>query len=239
MKQLSALGARRHAFFRSPRRMRPLGGRLDESEMLGSTPYTYYGGEGPSVGALPHPRVSPPPPPPPLHPSLCPFSLCSFPVPLLPGEGGTAPAPRRHPCVCTHACAHPRTQMCITHTFTPAHIRAHMSTQTRPRTRTPTPPPPAGHCGGGAAAPLPRTKPQLRGFCAPFRPHLFQLPPGPAAYGRSPPPRRDGMGAAGRPRRLPRPRRSLQTHPPIGCVFKASPPTRGFPGTPCCPAVSF
>ncbi|NXB51214.1 LHX5 protein, partial [Leucopsar rothschildi] len=34
---------RRHAFFRSPRRMRPLGGRLDESEMLGSTPYTYYG----------------------------------------------------------------------------------------------------------------------------------------------------------------------------------------------------
>lgn len=47
MKQLSALGARRHAFFRSPRRMRPLGGRLDESEMLGSTPYTYYGGKGP------------------------------------------------------------------------------------------------------------------------------------------------------------------------------------------------
>lgn len=45
MKQLSALGARRHAFFRSPRRMRPLGGRLDESEMLGSTPYTYYGGK--------------------------------------------------------------------------------------------------------------------------------------------------------------------------------------------------
>lgn len=25
--------------------MRPLGGRLDESEMLGSTPYTYYGGK--------------------------------------------------------------------------------------------------------------------------------------------------------------------------------------------------
>lgn len=24
--------------------MRPLGGRLDESEMLGSTPYSYYGG---------------------------------------------------------------------------------------------------------------------------------------------------------------------------------------------------
>lgn len=51
MKQLSALGARRHAFFRSPRRMRPLGGRLDESEMLGSTPYTYYGGKK----APPHP----------------------------------------------------------------------------------------------------------------------------------------------------------------------------------------
>lgn len=51
MKQLSALGARRHAFFRSPRRMRPLGGRLDESEMLGSTPYTYYGGKG-HIGTL-------------------------------------------------------------------------------------------------------------------------------------------------------------------------------------------
>lgn len=56
MKQLSALGARRHAFFRSPRRMRPLGGRLDESEMLGSTPYTYYGGKGP----LGRPAPSPP-----------------------------------------------------------------------------------------------------------------------------------------------------------------------------------
>lgn len=33
--------------------MRPLGGRLDESEMLGSAPYTYYGGKDP-----------PPPPPP-------------------------------------------------------------------------------------------------------------------------------------------------------------------------------
>lgn len=29
--------------------MRPLGGRLDESEMLGSTPYTYYGGKGRSA----------------------------------------------------------------------------------------------------------------------------------------------------------------------------------------------
>lgn len=66
MKQLSALGARRHAFFRSPRRMRPLGGRLDESEMLGSTPYTYYGGEGPAMGVLPRP----PPPPPKLLPSF-------------------------------------------------------------------------------------------------------------------------------------------------------------------------
>ncbi|KAE8634180.1 hypothetical protein XENTR_v10002220 [Xenopus tropicalis] len=43
MKQLSALGARRHAFFRSPRRMRPLGGRLDESDILSSGPYSYYG----------------------------------------------------------------------------------------------------------------------------------------------------------------------------------------------------
>ncbi|OCU01653.1 LIM/homeobox protein Lhx5-like [Xenopus laevis] len=43
MKQLSALGARRHAFFRSPRRMRPLGGRLDESDILNSGPYSYYG----------------------------------------------------------------------------------------------------------------------------------------------------------------------------------------------------
>ena len=54
MKQLSALGARRHAFFRSPRRMRPLGGRLDESEMLGSTPYTYYGGKHPALDVVPH-----------------------------------------------------------------------------------------------------------------------------------------------------------------------------------------
>ena len=59
MKQLSALGARRHAFFRSPRRMRPLGGRLDESEMLGSTPYTSYGGEGggPMVPSQCHPNA--------------------------------------------------------------------------------------------------------------------------------------------------------------------------------------
>ncbi|XP_066502539.1 LIM/homeobox protein Lhx5 [Hoplias malabaricus] len=43
MKQLSALGARRHAFFRGPRRMRPLGGRLDDPEILGPGAYSYYG----------------------------------------------------------------------------------------------------------------------------------------------------------------------------------------------------
>lgn len=59
MKQLSALGARRHAFFRSPRRMRPLGGRLDESEMLGSTPYTYYGGKDPPKPRTPCPTLGP------------------------------------------------------------------------------------------------------------------------------------------------------------------------------------
>ncbi|KAI1900522.1 hypothetical protein AGOR_G00050800 [Albula goreensis] len=42
MKQLSALGARRHAFFRSPRRMRTLGSRLEDSEILSSGPYNYY-----------------------------------------------------------------------------------------------------------------------------------------------------------------------------------------------------
>ncbi|KAJ6659126.1 hypothetical protein lerEdw1_019429 [Lerista edwardsae] len=59
MKQLSALGARRHAFFRSPRRMRPLGGRLDESEMLGSTPYTYYGGPPPQERSEAPPLAGP------------------------------------------------------------------------------------------------------------------------------------------------------------------------------------
>ncbi|XP_055514111.1 LIM/homeobox protein Lhx1-like isoform X2 [Leucoraja erinacea] len=43
MKQLSALGARRHAFFRSPRRMRPLGDRLDGADMMGNGPFNYYG----------------------------------------------------------------------------------------------------------------------------------------------------------------------------------------------------
>lgn len=44
MKQLSALGARRHPFFRGPRRMRPLGSRLDEPDLLGPGGYGYYGG---------------------------------------------------------------------------------------------------------------------------------------------------------------------------------------------------
>lgn len=44
MKQLSALGARRHAFFRGPRRMRPLGGRLEDPDILGPGGYSYYGG---------------------------------------------------------------------------------------------------------------------------------------------------------------------------------------------------
>lgn len=46
MKQLSALGARRHAFFRGPRRMRPLGGRLEDPDILGPGAYGYYGGKG-------------------------------------------------------------------------------------------------------------------------------------------------------------------------------------------------
>lgn len=45
MKQLSALGARRHAFFRGPRRMRPLGGRLEDPDILGPGAYGYYGGK--------------------------------------------------------------------------------------------------------------------------------------------------------------------------------------------------
>lgn len=47
--------------------MRPLGGRLDESEMLGSTPYTYYGGKrlssGPILQLLAAPGTPRPPPP--------------------------------------------------------------------------------------------------------------------------------------------------------------------------------
>lgn len=45
MKQLSALGARRHAFFRGPRRMRHLGGRLEDPDILGPGAYGYYGGK--------------------------------------------------------------------------------------------------------------------------------------------------------------------------------------------------
>ncbi|XP_006799365.1 LIM/homeobox protein Lhx1 isoform X1 [Astatotilapia calliptera] len=43
MKQLSALGARRHAFFRSPRRMRALGDRLEPGELIPNGPFSYYG----------------------------------------------------------------------------------------------------------------------------------------------------------------------------------------------------
>uniref|UniRef100_W5MC53 LIM/homeobox protein Lhx1 n=1 Tax=Lepisosteus oculatus TaxID=7918 RepID=W5MC53_LEPOC len=44
MKQLSALGARRHAFFRSPRRMRTLVDRLEPGELIPNGPFSYYGG---------------------------------------------------------------------------------------------------------------------------------------------------------------------------------------------------
>ncbi|KAG6937778.1 LIM homeobox 1 [Chelydra serpentina] len=43
MKQLSALGARRHAFFRSPRRMRPLVDRLEPGELIANGPFSFYG----------------------------------------------------------------------------------------------------------------------------------------------------------------------------------------------------
>ena len=46
MKQLSALGARRHAFFRSPRRMRTLVDRLEPGELIPNGPFSYYGGKG-------------------------------------------------------------------------------------------------------------------------------------------------------------------------------------------------
>uniref|UniRef100_A0A8C9K270 LIM/homeobox protein Lhx5 n=1 Tax=Panthera tigris altaica TaxID=74533 RepID=A0A8C9K270_PANTA len=86
MKQLSALGARRHAFFRSPRRMRPLGGRLDESEMLGSTPYTYYGGKGPPPPTSERAALHPGPP----TPQPCSAAQAG---PVARGEGrGTRPA---------------------------------------------------------------------------------------------------------------------------------------------------
>jgi hypothetical protein len=43
MKQLSALGARRH-FFRNPRRMRGLRGDLDDGDMMGQG-YGYFNGK--------------------------------------------------------------------------------------------------------------------------------------------------------------------------------------------------
>ncbi|KAJ3590023.1 hypothetical protein NHX12_007980 [Muraenolepis orangiensis] len=43
MKQLSALGARRHAFFRSPRRMRTLVDRLEPGELIPNGAFSYYG----------------------------------------------------------------------------------------------------------------------------------------------------------------------------------------------------
>ncbi|KAJ3588857.1 hypothetical protein NHX12_009711 [Muraenolepis orangiensis] len=42
MKQLSVLGARRHAFFRSPRRMRSLADRMEPGELLASGHFSYY-----------------------------------------------------------------------------------------------------------------------------------------------------------------------------------------------------
>lgn len=50
MKQLSALGARRHAFFRSPRRMRPLVDRLEPGELLPNGPFSFYGGACATAG---------------------------------------------------------------------------------------------------------------------------------------------------------------------------------------------
>lgn len=49
MKQLSALGARRHAFFRSPRRMRTLVDRLEPGELIPNGPFSYYGGRNDSL----------------------------------------------------------------------------------------------------------------------------------------------------------------------------------------------
>ncbi|KAK1787534.1 hypothetical protein P4O66_016030, partial [Electrophorus voltai] len=43
MKQLSALGARRHVFFRSPRRMRALGDRMEPGELMANGHFSYYG----------------------------------------------------------------------------------------------------------------------------------------------------------------------------------------------------
>ncbi|XP_066518140.1 LIM/homeobox protein Lhx1b [Hoplias malabaricus] len=43
MKQLSALGARRHVLFRSPRRMRALGERLEPADIMTNGHFSYYG----------------------------------------------------------------------------------------------------------------------------------------------------------------------------------------------------
>ncbi|XP_067296074.1 LIM/homeobox protein Lhx1b [Pseudorasbora parva] len=43
MKQLSALGARRHLFFRSPRRMRALGDRMEPGELMANGHFSFYG----------------------------------------------------------------------------------------------------------------------------------------------------------------------------------------------------
>ncbi|XP_051748871.1 LIM/homeobox protein Lhx1b [Ctenopharyngodon idella] len=43
MKQLSALGARRHMFFRSPRRMRALGDRMEPAELMANGHFSFYG----------------------------------------------------------------------------------------------------------------------------------------------------------------------------------------------------
>lgn len=45
MKQLSALGARRHMFFRSPRRMRALGDRMEPGELMANGHFSFYGGQ--------------------------------------------------------------------------------------------------------------------------------------------------------------------------------------------------
>ncbi|XP_016393790.1 LIM/homeobox protein Lhx1-like [Sinocyclocheilus rhinocerous] len=43
MKQLSALGSRRHMFFRSSRRMRALGDRMEPGELMANGHFSYYG----------------------------------------------------------------------------------------------------------------------------------------------------------------------------------------------------
>lgn len=90
--------------------MRPLGGRLDESEMLGSTPYTYYGGKG--------------------HPG----TLCSSGLPGLWGHGRAALVPHPAPTrdrepfldrLLSTGCS-PRRDLPSTHTHA-AHTGSHIS----------------------------------------------------------------------------------------------------------------